>query len=41
MPSSLASRANPSDPECSKKAIEEGVDQIYIAIQKGEMEAFK
>ena len=41
MPSSLASRANPSDPECSKQAMEEGVNQIYLAIQKAELEAFK
>lgn len=36
MPSSLATRANPSDPECAKRAIQEGVDQIYNAIQKAE-----
>lgn len=34
LPSSLATRANPSDPECAKRAIQEGVDQIFIAIQK-------
>ena len=36
MPSSIAARANPSDPECAKKAIQEGVDQIFITIQKAE-----
>jgi len=36
MPSSLSSRANPSDPECAKVAIQEGVDQIFITIQKAE-----
>ena len=36
MPSSICSRANPSDPECAKQAIEDGVNQIYIAIQKAE-----
>ena len=36
LPSSLATRANPSDPECAKTAIQEGVDQIFIAIQKAE-----
>jgi hypothetical protein len=36
MPSSLCARANPSDPECAKQALEEGVNQLYIAIQKGE-----
>lgn len=36
MPSSVAARANPSDPECAKKAIEDAVNQIYIAIQKSE-----
>ena len=40
MPSSLAARANPSDPECAKQAIQDGVNQIFITIQKGE-EAFK
>ena len=38
MPSSLSSRANPSDPECAKVAIQEGVDQIFITIQKAEGE---
>ena len=38
MPSSLSARANPSDPECAKVAIQEGVDQIYITIQKAEGE---
>ena len=36
MPSSICSRANPSDPECAKQAIEDGVNQIFIAIQKAE-----
>ena len=36
MPSSLAARANPSDPECAKRAIQEGIDQIFITIQKAE-----
>jgi hypothetical protein len=36
LPSSLAARANPSDPECAKVAIQEGVDQIYMTIQKAE-----
>ena len=36
MPSSICARANPSDPECAKQAIEDGVNQIYIAIQKAE-----
>ena len=36
MPSSVAARANPSDPECAKKAIEDAVNQIYLAIQKSE-----
>ena len=36
MPSSLASRANPSDPECAKRAIQEGIDQIFVTIQKAE-----
>ena len=36
MPSSICSRANPSDPECAKQAIEDAVNQIYIAIQKAE-----
>jgi len=36
MPSSLAARANPSDPECAKQAIQDGVNQIFITIQKGE-----
>ena len=40
LPSSLATRANPSDPECAKTAIQEGIDQIFIAIQKAE-EGFK
>jgi hypothetical protein len=40
LPASLATRANPSDPECAKTAIQEGIDQIFIAIQKAE-EAFK
>jgi len=36
MPSSLATRANPSDPECAKRAIQEGIDQIFVTIQKAE-----
>ena len=36
MPSSICARAKPSDPECAKQAIEDGVNQIYIAIQKAE-----
>lgn len=40
LPASLATRANPSDPECAKTAIQEGIDQIFIAIQKAE-EGFK
>lgn len=36
LPASLATRANPSDPECAKTAIQEGIDQIFIAIQKAE-----
>jgi phage terminase Nu1 subunit (DNA packaging protein) len=40
LPASLATRANPSDPECAKTAIQEGVDQIFVAIQKAE-EAFE
>ena len=36
MPSSICARANPSDPECAKQAIEDGVNQIYLAIQKAE-----
>jgi hypothetical protein len=38
MPSSLSARANPSDPECAKVAIQEGVDQIFVTIQKAEGE---
>jgi hypothetical protein len=40
LPASLATRANPSDPDCAKTAIQEGIDQIFISIQKAE-EAFK
>ena len=36
LPSSICSRANPSDPECAKQAIEDGVNQIFLAIQKAE-----
>lgn len=36
MPPSLAARANPSDPECAKRAIQEGIDQIFVTIQKAE-----
>ena len=38
MPYSLSARANPSDPECAKVAIQEGVDQIFVTIQKAEGE---
>lgn len=41
MPSSVATRANPSDPEYAKKAIQDSVDQLMITIQKTEDEAFK
>jgi len=36
MPASLSARANPSDPECAKQAIQEGIDQIFVTIQKAE-----
>jgi len=36
MPASICSRANPSDPECAKQAIEDGVNQIFLAIQRAE-----
>jgi hypothetical protein len=36
LPSSLAARANPSDPECAKQAIQDGINQIFITIQKAE-----
>ena len=41
MPSSVETWANPSDPECAKKAIQDSVDQLMITIQKTEDEAFK
>ena len=41
MPSSVATRANPSDPECAKKAVQDAVDQLMLTIQKTEDEAFK
>jgi len=36
LPSSLAARANPSDPECAKQAIQDGINQICVTIQKAE-----
>lgn len=36
MPSSTAARANPSDPECAKIAIQESVDRIFTSIKKAE-----
>ncbi len=36
LPSSLAARANPSDPECAKQAIQDGINQIFVTIQKPE-----
>jgi hypothetical protein len=36
LPSSLAARANPSDPECAKQAIQDGINQIFVTIQKAE-----
>jgi hypothetical protein len=36
LPSSVCARANPSDPECAKQALEDGINQIYITIQKAE-----
>ena len=36
LPSSLATRANPSDPECAKQAIQDGINQIFVTIQKAE-----
>lgn len=36
MPASTASRANPSDPECAKIAIQEAVDRIFTSIKKAE-----
>ena len=41
LPASVAVRANPADPECAKKAVEDGVTQIYMTIQKAEDESFK
>jgi len=41
MPSSVATRANPSDPECAKKAIQDAIDQLMLTIQKTEDGAFK
>ena len=39
LPSSICSRANPSDPECARQAIEDGINQVYKEFQKAE-EAF-
>jgi len=36
LPSSVAVRANPSDPECAKQAVEEGINHIYRQIQSAE-----
>ena len=36
LPSSLAARANPYDPECAKQAIQDGINQIFVTIQKAE-----
>ena len=36
LPSSVAVRANPSDPECAKQAVEEGINQILRMIQASE-----
>ena len=36
LPASAAVRANPSDPECAKKALEEAISQILRAITKAE-----
>jgi hypothetical protein len=36
MPASTAARANPSDPECAKIAIQESVDRIFTSIKKAE-----
>ena len=36
MPSAVCARANPSDPECAKQAIEDYVNQIYIGVQVAE-----
>ena len=36
LPSSLAARANPIDPECAKQAIQDGINQIFVTIQKAE-----
>ena len=41
MPSSVATRANPSDPECAKKAVQDAITQLMITIQKTDDEAFK
>lgn len=40
LPSSLASRANPIDPDLAKTALSEGVDQILRAISTAEENAF-
>ena len=39
--SSACARANPSDPQCAKEAIEDAVRQLLVTIQKAEMEAFQ
>jgi hypothetical protein len=36
LPSSVAVRANPSDPECARMAVQEGIDQILRMIQASE-----
>lgn len=38
LPAALAVRANPSDPECAKRALQEGVDQILRAVSKSEQD---
>ena len=36
LPASVAVRANPSDPECAKRAVEEAIGQIIRAIHNSE-----
>jgi hypothetical protein len=36
LPASVCVRANPSDPECAKKAVEEAINQILRAISQAE-----
>ena len=36
IPASTAARANPSDPECAKIAIQESVDRVFTSIKKAE-----